>query len=135
MTAHKHAALMLQYAQDAAEMDRPWERWEWRGDGADEFIACGQHPSWKLNHEYRRKPQVIKVGKWEFPKPLKNEPRNGINYFYVKIGNTRFEVAEGSWMSTGQDQMRFESKRVHLTREAAQAHADVLNAICRGDIE
>lgn len=24
---------------------------------------------------------------------------------------------------------------VHLSREAAQAHADVLNAICRGDIE
>ena len=28
MTAHKHAALMLQYAQDAAETDKPWKRWE-----------------------------------------------------------------------------------------------------------
>ena len=24
---------------------------------------------------------------------------------------------------------------IHLSREAAQAHADVLNAICRGDVE
>ena len=27
---HKHADLMLQYAEDAMETDRPWERWEWR---------------------------------------------------------------------------------------------------------
>ena len=37
MTAHKHANLMLQYAQDAMETDKPWERWEvkapneWKG--------------------------------------------------------------------------------------------------------
>ena len=135
MTAHKHAALMLQYAQDAAETDRPWERWEWRGDGADEFIACWQHPSWKLSYEYRRKPQVIRVGRHEFPKPITNELVNGVNYFYVKIGNTRFEVGESSWTGNGQHQMRLESRRVHLTKEAAQAHADVLNAICRGDVE
>lgn len=28
-----------------------------------------------------------------------------------------------------------ERRALHLTREAAQAHADVLNAICRGDVE
>ena len=27
MTAHKHAELMLQYAQDATETDKPWELW------------------------------------------------------------------------------------------------------------
>ena len=28
MTAHKHADLMLQYAQDAMETDKSWEWWE-----------------------------------------------------------------------------------------------------------
>lgn len=134
MTAHKHAALMLQYARDAAETDRPWERWEYKLHG-EPWFECESNPKWSENIRYRRKPQVIRVGRYEFPKPLINEPLNGLNYFYVKIGNTCFEVGEGSWMGTGQDQMRLESKRVHFTREAAQAQADALNAVCRGDIE
>ena len=32
MTAHKHAALMLQYAEDAQTTDKPWELWEMRYD-------------------------------------------------------------------------------------------------------
>ncbi|OAM27516.1 hypothetical protein A7P95_06775 [Eikenella longinqua] len=143
MTAHKHAALMLQYAQDAAETDRPWERWEvsdsTKYDSSGRLVRnwrqLGDNPDWNSNVRYRRKPQVIRVGRHEFPKPLINELVIGVNYFYVKIGNTCFEAAESSWMGNGQDQMRLESKRVHLTREAAQAHADVLNAICRGDID
>ena len=133
MTAHKHAALMLQYAQDAAETDTPWERWEVGIKG--EWYPLSANPDWELTQGYRRKPQVIRVGRHEFPKPITNELVNGVNYFYVKIGNTRFEVGESSWTGNGQHQMRLESRRVHLTKEAAQAHADVLNAICRGDVE
>ena len=139
MTAHKHAALMLQYAQDAAETDKPWERWEVRIAANVQpnavFGRLSTHPKWYTNNEYRRKPQVIVVGRHEFPRPFINELVNGVTYFYVKIGNTRFEVAEGCWVGNGQDQMRLESRRIHLTRKAAQAHADVLNAICLGDLE
>lgn len=136
MTAHKHAALMLQYAQDAAETDTPWEQWEYKIEGCNgEWLpVLNTHPDWNVNFEYRRKPQVIKVGRHEFPKPITNGLVNGVNYFYVKIGNTRFEVGESSWTGNGQHQMRLESRRVHLTKEAAQAHADVLNSICRGDV-
>ena len=40
MTAHKHAALMLQYAQDAVETAKPWERWELRPMGSAQWHAC-----------------------------------------------------------------------------------------------
>lgn len=33
------------------------------------------------------------------------------------------------------DEALLEGNLCHLSREAAQAHADVLNAICRGDID
>ena len=42
---HKHAELMMQYAQDAMETDKPWERWEsfikdsWRDLGECFFFA------------------------------------------------------------------------------------------------
>jgi hypothetical protein len=135
MTAHKHADLMLLYAKDAAETDKPWERWEWRDKSDAEFLACQQHPSWKLNHDYRRKPQVIRVGRHEFPKPISNTLLNSTHYFFVTVGAGYFEVDDSIWVNNELDNMRLESGRIHLTCEAAQAHADTLNAICRGDIE
>ena len=134
MTAHKHAALMLQYAQDAAETERPWERWEFKTDG-DTWVELIKNPSWFEDRKYRRKPQVIRVGRHEFPKPISNAPLNTINYFLVTAWNGCFDVDADTWVNSKLDNMRLESWRVHLTREAAQAHADVLNAICRGDVE
>ena len=137
MTAHKHAALMLQYAQDAAEADTPWERWEYKIEGCNgEWLSVlNTHPDWKVNFEYRRKPQVIRVGRHEFPKPAAKEPKDGTDYFYIRVGDTCFEVSSDNWIGSAYDLMRLESRRVHPTREAAKAHADVLNAICRGDID
>lgn len=135
MTAYKHADLMLLYAKDAAETDTPWERWEWRDKSDAEFLTCWQHPSWNLNYTYRRKPQVIRVGRHEFPKPITRELNGGTDYFYVRVGDTCFEVDSDNWIGCDYDLMRFASRRIHLTKEAAQAHAAVLNAVCRGDIE
>lgn len=33
MTAHKHAALRLQYTQDWVETDKPWKRWQYLHNG------------------------------------------------------------------------------------------------------
>lgn len=134
MTAHKHAALMLQYAQDAAETERPWERWEFKTDGGT-WVELIKNPSWFEDRKYRRKPQVIRVGRHEFPKPLTEAPEEGTDYFYIRVGDTCFEASSDNWIGSAYDLMRLESRRVHPTREAAQAHADVLNAICRGDVD
>ena len=144
MTAHKHAALMLQYAQDAAETDSPWERWEYSDTATlnqhgekirDDWFDCRDNPDWCPDVQYRRKPQVIRVGQHKFPKPISKAPLNGISYYFVRTGNSCFEVDICAWVSSGLDNMRLESGRIHLTHEAAQAQADVLNAVCRGDIE
>ena len=135
MTAHKHAENMRLYAQDAAETDRPWERWEWLDNANNTWCPCSHTPIWEGNAKYRRKPQVINVGRHEFPKPISNAPLNGTDYFFVMSENSCFKVNAGTWVNSKLDNMRIGSSRLHLTREAAQAHADVLNAICRGDVE
>lgn len=68
MTAHKHADLMLLYARDAAETDKLWERWEFNPNST--WQPCESNPGWFIDSEYRRKPQVIRVGRHEFPKPM-----------------------------------------------------------------
>lgn len=143
MTAHKHAALMLQYAQDAMETDKPWERWEWRDishDGDDApWKQLSFHPVWHMDSEFRRKPQTIKVGKWEFPNPISisEMPATGTVLYLTRFGTAAeaFTVWRCEWDGDAYDMARLTGGVFHLTREAAQAHADVLNAICRGDVE
>ena len=53
MTGYIHAEVMRQYAEDAAETDRPWERWEFNGDGRWFPMTC--HPFWTALCSYRRK--------------------------------------------------------------------------------
>lgn len=55
---HIHAAAMAEYAKDALEIGKPWERWEFchmRG----EYQSLHGHPEWVEDNEYRRKPQVV----------------------------------------------------------------------------
>ena len=138
MTAHKHAALMLQYAQDAAETDKPWKRWEFEVK-SDVWCDLSEHPAWLEHNECRRKPQVIKVGKWEFPKPISigETPAIGTMLYLTEFGTAAeaFTVWNCEWDEDPYNMARLIGGVFHLTREAAQAHADVLNAICRGDVE
>lgn len=140
MTAHKHADLMLQYAQDAAETDRPWERWEVR-IAADVqpnavFERLFSHPKWYTNNEYRRKPQVIRVGRYEFPEPITEMPKEGTIYWTINLSRWHGFYAERyKWLQNGEDESCIRQGLIHLSEAAAQAHADVLNAICRGDVE
>jgi hypothetical protein len=60
---HKHAQLMLQYAQDALTTDKPWELWEARDTRShypdnDWWYTLKSDPAWNTTHEYRRKPQT-----------------------------------------------------------------------------
>ena len=72
MTAHKHAALMMQYAQDWAETDEPWERWEVAAFG-NKFVPLHVHPGWREEHEYRRKPRTMTYTV-TIPEPLRAVP-------------------------------------------------------------
>lgn len=61
MSGHKHAALMAEYAKDAAETDKPWERWEWYGQISNKWRACNSHPTWDENSQFRRKPRPLEA--------------------------------------------------------------------------
>lgn len=54
---HPHAELMAQYAQDAMETDKPWERWEcsWKNGTSVSLGSLADHPSWRADINYCRK--------------------------------------------------------------------------------
>ena len=88
MTAHKHAALMLQYAQDAAETDTPWERWECH-DGVAWRPFTMKHPSWLQECEYRRKPKTLTYTA-TIPEPMREAPKKGTDYWLAEPTNNTF---------------------------------------------
>ena len=123
---HPHAALMLLYAQDAAETDKPWERWEFKGSD-NGFNGCLKHPEWREDFEYRRKPKTITVKGIEVPEPIREEPKVGEKFFLVNLASfTLFDFS--SWTGDKYDQQWLNKGLLHFTEEAAIAHAKALLA-------
>lgn len=132
---HPHAELMMQYARDAAETDRPWERWQVYDANAQAWIDKDfEHPTWHVYVRYRRKPDTIKVGKHEFPRPIQRAPEQGATYWAVYVNYAGASVMEYTWDGYRTEEMLLAANLCHLTREAAEQHAAVLNAVNRGDV-
>ena len=68
---HIHAAAMAEYAKDAAETDKPWERWEFSCGNRD-YRSLQSQPLWVADFRYRRKPKVILINGHEVPETLPN---------------------------------------------------------------
>ena len=131
---HKHAELMMQYAQDAMETPHPWERWQYQTESMQEgdvWNNCFLNPSFGESYKYRRKPKVVSVTlangevvSW--PEPLKlSDLELNKSYFFI---DTELDIHETRWVSF--DNMELVScGMVHDTKEAAEQHAAALRKI------
>lgn len=125
---HPHAELMMQFAQDAMETDKPWELWEvhevshgyWRTMTEDEQML-----SLKV---YRRKPQTIKVNGFDVPAPVKSELENDTVYFVPCFSNLDF-VTCLRWNGIPYEMRMLSRGLIHLTKEAAIAHGKAMCGI------
>ena len=131
MAKHKHAALMLQYATDAAETDKPWERWEFchmRG----EYQSLHGHPEWVEDNKYRRKPQVILINGHEVPEPHRKPLEIGDLYWTLTFFIAG--VSEYCWANDLNDNDALKGGFIHLTKEAAEKHLNALKSFtAKGD--
>lgn len=122
---HKHAELMAQYAQDAAETDKPWERWERYHDFAGKWVSLTGNPSWYNAAQYRRKPKVILINGFEVPEPVREPLKHETVYFTPSI--TRVNGADcHTWDGGKYDNSWLSRGLIHLTKEAATLHAEAL---------
>ena len=122
MKPHKHWRLMRDYAHDAAETEKPWERWEYRDGGA--WYSHSLNPQWHTETEYRRKPRVILINGIEVPEPMREKPEIGDIYYVPQVRYTFVEQLKwaGNWI----DIFNLNSGLVHLTESAALSHVNAL---------
>ena len=126
MTAHRHAALMMQYAQDWAETDKPWERWEFTASG-NEFDSLSNHPSWYEEYEYRRKPRTMTYTV-TIPEPMREAPEKGEEY-YVPCPLAPAFCGSFEWYNGHLDKLYLKRGLCFATREDAIAAAKAMMPI------
>ena len=116
---HIHAAAMAEYAKDALETDKPWERWEFchkRG----EYQSLDSHPEWVVDNKYRRKPKSILINGHEVPEPHRAPLEDGTVYWTI----TPFsDVCVHNWVGNREDFYALKNGFIQLTQEGAKKHS------------
>ncbi|RAW91948.1 MULTISPECIES: hypothetical protein [unclassified Photorhabdus] len=128
MAAHVHAELMLQYAQDAFKTDKPWLLWEMYDDANELWEDIFHHPNWNPEFKYRRKLEMITIGKISFPKPIDYELKAGQEYWVAGPS-----IFQRFWGDHNLEKEKLEYGFIHLTEDAAEQHRDALIKINRGE--
>ena len=125
---HKHAELMMQYAQDAMETDKPWELWEYSHASSNGWRNLDKMPSWRIGNDYRRKPKMLSVTlangevvSW--PEPHKTELNYNDVYYTI---SSNCDALQMQWGAVENDNGRLKMGSVHLTKEAAEQHSYAL---------
>ena len=116
---HVHAELMMQYAQDALETDKPWERWE-KSLWGNPWRALEGNPAWGVATEYRRKPngKTVLIDGQEFIVPKSFEPNIGDAYFCFSSASE--DVAEYKHQDRHFDYGNARSGNCYRTEEEAE---------------
>jgi len=125
---HKHAELMALYAQDAMETDEPWERWQYLSTSG-RWTDLDHHPIWNQSQCYRRRPRTININGHAVPEPVRHALAERDHYYFVDFGSLFVSngANDSQWYeASGVSQFRLQSGIIHLTREAAEAHAKAL---------
>ena len=122
--AHIHADTMAQYAEDALETDKPWERWEF-SCGGQYYVSLETTPQWTENFKYRRKPKVILINGHEVPEPHRTPLKDGVFYWIPDLFSGATSLR---WEDDYTDFVYLKNGFVHLTKEAAEKHFDALKS-------
>ena len=121
----KHAELMRIYAKQAAEMDEPWELWEWKMNVDKHWKKLFIHPVWDKHTEYRQIPKTIRIGKTDVPEPMRVKPKCD-SYYWCIDPDRKNGVSKHVWEDDSADNCRLSKGLCHLTSENCIAHAKAL---------
>lgn len=75
--------------------------------------------------DFRIKPKTININGHEVPEPVREPLENGQEYYFQEI-TAEYLVDTSCWGDTSCDKFLLNSGLIHLTREAAEAHAKAL---------
>jgi hypothetical protein len=123
---------MAQYAEDAKETDRPWERWQSRGKEAHDRMPWRTmygHPKWQDSRDYRRKPFQVQVAGEVFDDVVLDNRVDLEREFYMinrEVSNSSPVYSVSARKARFIADSTFREGRVHTTYEGALRHLEAL---------
>lgn len=130
--AHPHAGLMMKYAEIAQTTDKPWTHFEVRQNDSCVWKAIHLPMRFYSHMEYRLKPErkTIRIGEYDVPEPVREPLENGTACWYPKLSN--IDLIDGYiWCNDDTDVRMLSNGLIHLTEEAAKAHAEALLSLTK----
>ncbi len=130
--AHPHAGLMMKYAEIAQTTDKPWTHFEVRQNDSCIWEAIHLPVRFYSHLEYRLKPEpkTIRIGEYDVPEPVREPLENGTTCWYPKLSN--IDLIDGYiWCNDDTDVRMLSNGLIHLTEEAAKAHAEALLSLTK----
>ena len=124
---HPHAKLMMEYAQDCLTDSRAYEKWEFShhsGVSSVVWMPLNDHPEWEPGCVYQRKLPVIMIDGSEVPKPVLQPLTHGDEYWVALPAH----ADHLTWYGDRFDLAFLNAGLVHLSKEAAEKHIEVLYA-------
>ena len=119
-----HADSMMQYAEDAKRYAHPWRFWECQKNGSS-WEALSTHPAWVPSTQYRRKKAP--------PPPAETvSPQNNTLVYIPSLAAESLCIVASWGSSLERNRLWLERGLVHLTAEAAIAHAEAILESLKG---
>lgn len=129
---HPHFDLMMKYVEIAQTTDKPWEAFQVKGF-VDEWVDVSANIIFNENLQYRLKPEppkTIRIGEYDVPEPVREPLENGTTCWYPKLSN--IDLIDGYiWCNDDTDVRMLSNGLIHLTEEAAKAHAEALLSLTK----
>ena len=123
---HPHAELAALYAQDMAETDKPYLRWEHRASRHKRWFRLADHPQWSIDMQYRRRPQPITINGHKVPKPLTEAPDSDV-FVPTLCPYSEYTTFSGILSK----QFAVKNGIAHATKEDAIAHSEAILSLTR----
>jgi hypothetical protein len=128
VTKHVYADLMKQYAEDATETDKPWERWQTRWDAPHvrEWVNCVEDTHmFNIKRQFRPKPKLVTINGYDIYLNT-TKPKNSETYYLVDVSSPN-KYTEYVWYDEPDcDNYWFSLGLVYLNKEDCIKHTNAL---------
>lgn len=127
---HKGKLIFIESFEEVSLLKKEWA--EVLSEEAGDFVFVPLEELEPANQEEAPATKYRHINGHKFPEPCSEPLEDGQSYFIIYIGYGA-EFAHFSWDDDDFDNNRLKMGIVHATQEAAQAHADAINSLFRGE--
>ena len=126
----KGKLIFIESFEEVSPLKKEWA--EVLSEEAGDFVFVPLEELESANQEEAPATKYRHINGHKFPEPCSEPFKDGQSYFTIDF-DVGAEVVHHRWSDDCDDNQRLRNGLIHTTQEAAQAHADAINSLFRGE--